>query len=224
MPDYVWYASYGSNLHTDRLNYYIQGGTPPGTNHYYPGMRDRTPPQETAALNLPGAIYFTWESPVWTGGVAFYAPEPPRTWPAGAAARAYLITTSQFADLQNQEMYRAPGPELDLTEVLATGRSQLGPGRYETLVHAADLGGWPVLTFTAPWNPHTVQLNSPSQRYLHMIISGLHEAHHWEAPQLLRYLAKLPGVDGNWPEAELRALIEATLESHGTSPQSAQPA
>ncbi|WP_280507269.1 histone deacetylase [Nocardia flavorosea] len=213
MLDYVWYASYGSNLHADRLSFYIEGGTPPGTDHLYPGMRDRTPPLKTQALNLPGSVYFAWESPVWTGGVAFYAPDPPPGWPTGAAARGYLLTAAQFSDLQTQEMYREPGPELDLTEVLRTGRSQLGPGRYETLVHADDLDGWPVLTFTSPWDPYTVALNKPSARYLRMVASGLHESHEWSPIQILSYLSDLPGIEGNWGGDELRLLLSETLET-----------
>lgn len=213
MPDYVWYASYGSNLHADRLAYYIEGGTPPGTDHLYPGMRDRTPPLKTRPLTLPGSVYFAWESPVWTGGVAFYAADPPPSWTTGAAARGYLLTTGQFSDLQTQEMYREPGPELDLTEVLRTGRSELGPGRYETLVHADDLEGWPILTFTSPWNPQTVELNKPSARYLQMVSSGLHESHGWNAAKILSYLSELPGIEGNWGGDELRALLSETLDS-----------
>ncbi len=212
MPDYVWYASYGSNLHAARLTYYIEGGTPPGTDHLYPGMRDRTPPLKTRPLTLPGVIYFAWESPVWTGGVAFYTPDPPSGWSTGAAARGYLLTAGQFADLQTQEMYREPGPELDLTEVLRSGRSQLGPGRYETLVHADDLDGWPVLTFTSPWNPDTVELNKPAARYLQMVSSGLHESHGWGVGQILGYLSELPGIAGNWRRSELHTLVRDALD------------
>lgn len=215
MPDYVWYASYGSNMHADRLNFYVEGGTPPGTSHVYPGMRDRTPPLKTRGIMLPGSVYFAWESPVWTGGVAFYAPEPAPGWVTGAAARGYLLTAGQFADLQAQEMYREPGGELDLTEVLRTGRSQLGPGRYETLVYADALDGWPVLTFTSPWNPPTVKLNKPSARYLQRLTTGLHESHNWDGPRIRRYLAELPGIQGRWDGGELGALVEEALKTAG---------
>lgn len=213
MPEYVWYASYGSNLDARRLAYYIEGGTPPGTTHVYPGFRDRTPPLKTQALTLPGSIYFAWESPVWTGGVGFYTPTPPLGWPAGAAAHGYLLTTDQFADLQAQEMYREPGADLDLSEVLQAGKSQLGPGRYETLVHADDLDGWPVLTFTSPWDPHTVALNSPAGRYLGMVVNGLHKSHGWDSVRIFSYLSKLPGIASEWGRTELRALVARALEA-----------
>ncbi|MBF6284474.1 histone deacetylase (plasmid) [Nocardia farcinica] len=213
MPDYVWYAAYGSNLHARRLAYYIEGGTPPGTDHTYPGFRDQTPPLKTRPLTLPGTIYFAWNSPVWTGGVAFYATEPRETWPKDAAVRGYLLTIGQFSDLLTQEMYRQPSDDLDLTEVLSTGRSQLGPGRYETLVLADELDGWPVLTFTSPWDIDTVELRRPSARYLRMISTGLHESHKWSASRIRDYLSNRPGIQGEWHHPELTDLVEQALTS-----------
>ncbi|MBF6358327.1 histone deacetylase [Nocardia higoensis] len=214
MPDYVWYAAYGSNLHAQRLAYYIEGGTPPGTNHVYPGFRDQTPPLKTRALTLPGTIYFAWNSPVWTGGVAFYATEPAAGWPTDAAVRGYLLTTGQFSDLLTQEMYREPSEDLDLTEVLTAGRSQLGPGRYETLVLADTIDGWPVLTFTSPWDVNTVELQRPSERYVRMVSSGLHEAHRWPAARIRDYLRERPGIRGEWRDEDLTEVVHQALSQH----------
>ncbi|MBF6138249.1 histone deacetylase [Nocardia otitidiscaviarum] len=210
----MWYAAYGSNLHAARLAYYLEGGTPPGTGHTYPGFRDRTPPLKTAPLTLPGTVFFTWESPVWTGGVAFYAAQPLPSWPTGTAARGYLITEQQFSDLHTQEMYRIPGeaPDLNLNEVLDTGRVQLGLGRYETLVHVGDYDGFPILTFTAPWDLKEVKLNRPSTRYLSMLAAGLRESHRWDGVAIFDYLANLPGIRDVWDPSELHALATATGE------------
>lgn len=212
-PEYVWYAAYGSNLDDRRMRYYREGGNPVGTIRHYPGFRDHTPPLKTSPLTLPGTIYFAWESPVWTGGVAFYAHQPADGWPRGAAARGYLLTRQQFSDLQTQEMYRVPGehPDLSLDEVLTTGRAQLGPGRYETLLHVGNLGGWPILTFTSLWDPTRVELRKPAARYLGMLASGLAEAHRWTAEQIVDYLAELPGVKGFWAPDPLRELVRAAI-------------
>ncbi|UAK36171.1 histone deacetylase (plasmid) [Nocardia asteroides] len=211
---HVWYAAYGSNLHARRLAYYIEGGTPPGTGHTYPGFRDRTPPLKTTPLTLPGSIYFAWQSPVWTGGVAFYADRPQDSWVKGAAARGYLLTYQQFSDLATQEMYRIPGetPDLDVEEIVANGKLQIGPGRYETLVHVNDVDGFPVVTFTSPWDTATVQIQKPSARYLGMLAAGLYESHKWEVSVILTYLSKLPGVEGRWDPEELHALVEAAAQ------------
>ena len=212
---HVWYAAYGSNLHARRLTYYREGGTPPGTDHTYPGFRDPTPPAKTTPLMLPGSIYFAWESQVWTGGVGFYAAEPTDGWPRGAAARGYLLTEQQFGDLLTQEMYRTPGEadDISLETVLRDGRAQLGPGRYETLVRAGDLDGVPILTFTSSWDPATVELRKPAARYISMIASGLHESHDWTAEKITAYLAELPGIQGLWQTSDLAALVEESVDA-----------
>ncbi len=210
----IWYAAYGSNLHARRLAYYIAGGTPPWTSHTYPGFRDGTPPRRTVPLRLPGTIYFAWQSPVWGGGVAFYADSPEVDWPVGAAARGYLLSRAQFADLLTQEMYRVPGQwyEPDLDQLSAAGRLRLGSGRYETLLHVGDLEGYPIVTFTAPWDPATVRLRRPAPGYLAMLAAGLREAHEWEHERVVDYLAALPGVRGQYDAAELAALAELPWE------------
>ncbi|MFB7877238.1 histone deacetylase [Nocardia sp. NPDC056064] len=204
---YVWYAAYGSNTHTARFDYYRLGGTPPATAHHYPGFRDRTPPASIAPLTLPGSLYFAWQSPVWTGGVAFYTDRPAAGWPTGVAARGYLLTVGQFGDLLAQEMYRRPGTDFDPAPVLTEGAVRLGPGRYETVLHAGTVEEIPVLTFTAPWHPETVVLQRPSARYLAMIADGLRAAHGWDTERIVRYLVVLPGVATHWTEPELRAAL-----------------
>jgi hypothetical protein len=204
---HVWYAAYGSNMHADRFAYYRDGGTPPGTGHTYPGFRDRTAPAAVAPLVLPGSVYFAWRSPVWTGGVGFYAARPAAGWPIGAAARGYLLTVGQFGDLLAQEMYRSPATDFDPAPVLADGAVRLGPGRYETVVHAGTRDGIPVLTFTSPWDPETVVLQRPSARYLTMIGAGLREAHGWDPDRVVEYLRVRPGIAGRWNEADLRGAL-----------------
>lgn len=204
---HVWYAAYGSNMHAERFAYYREGGTPPGTDHTYPGFRDPSEPAAVVPLILPGSLYFAWQSPVWTGGVGFYAVRPAAGWPIGAAARGYLLTVGQFGDLLAQEMYRTPSADFDPAAVLAAGSARLGPGRYETVVHAGTHEGIPVLTFTSPWDPETVALQRPSARYLTMIGAGLRAAHGWDFDRVVDYLRIRPGVAGHWDEADLRGAL-----------------
>lgn len=210
-PDMVWYASYGANMAPERLRAYIAGGTPPGGARANPGCRDRTPPREDRAVQLLGGVYFALESPMWGGGLALYDPELD----GAAAARAYLVTAAQFSDIAAQEMYRAPGTDLDLdldlTTVLRDGRERMGPGRYETLMHAGDLDGTPVLTFTAPWRAREVTPTAPSADYLTVIGRGLLDAHPWDAHEVARYLAECPGARGAWePDAVAALLADAS--------------
>ncbi|MFI6261331.1 histone deacetylase [Micromonospora sp. NPDC051006] len=210
---HLWYVAYGSNMHAARLNWYLTGGCPPGGRRTYPGCRDPRPPRRTAPVWLPGGVYFAGESRAWTGGMAFYDPQLP----GRAAARAYLLTTDQFADVAAQEMYRPPGADLHLiAEAVATGRATIGPGRYETLVCAGHRDGLPLLTFTAPGPASAMPWTPPAPVYLRMIARGLHEAHGWPAARIASYLADRPGVAGGWQRADVEALVTTELPAGAT--------
>ncbi|WP_344461527.1 histone deacetylase [Kitasatospora kazusensis] len=174
----------------DRLACYLAGGRPEGAVRGFPGCRDRRPPVRTVPLLLPGRLYFALESRVWTGGMGFYDPLDPGEMPACA----YLLTAGQFCDVAAQEMHRPPGADLDLGEVLATGRARFGPGRYETLVCPGGLDGYPVLTFTAPWRSAEAALNAPSAAYLGRLAAGLAAVHGWDAARIAAYLDSRPGA------------------------------
>ncbi|MFE6779187.1 histone deacetylase [Streptomyces sp. NPDC057702] len=202
---HLWYVAYGSNLHAARLASYLDGGVPPGGSVVHPGCRDPRPPERSVPVMLPGCLYFATYAPLWDGGRAFYDPDA-----AGeTAARGYLITHGQFSDIAAQEMYREPGADLDLTEVLAAGRASLGPGRYETLVHAGTLEGLPLLTFTAPWHVDDVPPLAPSAPYLRHLAAGLMEAHGWDADRAADYLAGCSGAAGHWTRPDIVALLAA---------------
>lgn len=202
-PERVWYVSYGSNMHAARLSCYLAGGTPSGARRRFPGCRNPRPPLRSIGCTLAGGVYFATYSPVWGGGRAFF--DPALTGPA--PVRAYLITAGQFADIAAQEMYRDPGADLDLGEVLATGHVELGPGRYEALLHTGYLDRYPLLTFTAPWRAADVAWTAPSAPYLRMLAAGLRQAHGWSGPRAAGYLADLPGARGHWTPAAVAAAL-----------------
>lgn len=193
-PDLVWYTAYGSNMHLDRLMYYIAGGCPPDGARAYPGCRDRRPPRAALPVLLPGQLYFSLESKVWTGGMGFYDPMDEGEMPA----RAYLITPEQFSDIAAQEMHESPGRDLDLAPALRLGSVCLGPGRYETLVCPGWIDGYPLLTFTAPWRRADAEVTRPSAAYLRNFASGLREAHGWSMKEAAAYLSARPGAAGAW--------------------------
>jgi hypothetical protein len=187
----VWYVSYGSNMSSARFACYLSGGRPPGGSRVNPGARDRTPPARTVPVDLPGTVYFAGESPQWGGGVAFYDHDEP----GWAAARGYLLTRGQFADIAAQEMYRVPQAGDPLAAMvlapLPDGRHELGPGRYETLLDVGRYDDRPLLTFTSPHGiehvPHTV----PSPTYLSMVADGLRESRSWDDERIASYLASI---------------------------------
>jgi hypothetical protein len=201
-PRLVWYVSYGSNMCANRLQCYLTGGTPAGALRAYTGCRDRRPPRRAIGYRLSGGIYFATESTVWGGGRAFYDPELAGT----APARAYLITSGQFADIAAQEMHGSPGGDIDLRPVLATGRAVMGAGRYETLLHVGNREKHPLLTFTAPWRAAEVPWTVPSASYLRILRAGLQQAHGWDVHRAASYLAGVPGAREPWTSAAIAAL------------------
>ncbi|GGO76702.1 histone deacetylase [Nocardioides deserti] len=192
----VWYVSYGSNMAADRLACYLEGGCPPGGSRHNPGARDTSPPLRSAAVDLPGTTYFAGRSPQWGGGVAFYD----HATPGRTAARAYLVTAAQLADIAAQEMYRVPAEGDPIEELvlgpLDGGRHEVGPGHYETLVEVGAADGAPMLTFTAPHGAEAVEHTRPSDAYLAVMAAGLRESRGWSVEQAAAYLASLqPGLD-----------------------------
>lgn len=204
-PVRVWYASYGSNMHMDRLGAYLAGGRPPGATRTYPGCRDHRAPERSIAVELPGCLYFATESPVWTGGRGFHDP----TAPGRTRARAHLVTVGQLSDIAAQEMYGTPGVDLDLEPVLRAGRHAVGAGRYETLICPGAVEGIPVLTFTAPWALADVEPVPPSAAYLRYLAGGLLESGPWRERDIADYLAACPGAAGHWTPARILELLTA---------------
>jgi hypothetical protein len=191
VPDHgeVWYVSYGSNMASGRLTCYLEGGCPPGGARTNPGARDPRPPRRSVPVELPGAIYFAGSSSQWGGGIAFYDHEAS----GPTAARGYLVTASQFADIAAQEMHRVPQPGDPLEEVVLAGidggRHHVGPGHYETLVQVGTRDGAAMLTFTAPHGIDHVEHTRPAPAYLSMLREGLRETHAWTEAEADAYLA-----------------------------------
>jgi hypothetical protein len=187
----VWYVSYGSNMSSVRFACYIEGGRPPGGSRTNPGARDPRLPVRSVPVDLPGTLYFAGESPQWGGGVAFYD----HARPGFTAARAYLVTAAQLADIAAQEMYRVPQDGDPLEEVvlapLQGGRHELGPGRYETLVEVGRRDGLPLLTFTSPHGADHVEHTRPAEAYLATVADGLRESRGWDDRRIASYFASL---------------------------------
>ena len=152
---------------------------------------------------MRGRLAFAWESPTWGGGIAFHEPDA-----AGAVlATAYLVTVGQFADVLEQEMWREPGSDVDLTEVVSTGRQVLGPGRYETLHLVGDLDGRPVVTFSSS-DIEALGLRAPAPPYVATIARGLRTAHGLVDDEIVDYLLACRGVDLAWDRASLTAAVK----------------
>ncbi|GAK12751.1 hypothetical protein [Geomicrobium sp. JCM 19039] len=117
--EYVWYASYGSNLHHDRFLCYIEGGTPEGSEKTEIGCTDPTNPVKSEKEMLPYPLYFAKQSQRWQNeGVAFIGTKPIAN--TETYSRKYLITKEQFLEVVQQEN-NGIDVSLDLKQVMANG-------------------------------------------------------------------------------------------------------
>lgn len=173
----------------ERFRCYLDGGCPPGATRVYPGARESATELDSRPFTMPGGLVFAWQSPTWGGGIAFYEPEAGD----GVLARAYLLTARQFADVLEQEMWRAPGTDLDLSEVLRAGRHTIGPGRYETLHLAGELEGRPVLTFSAA-DVEELGIHPPADAYVVTMARGLRDTHQLSTHRVVDYLLACRGI------------------------------
>ena len=210
----VWYVAYGSNLALERFSCYLYGGRPRGGTRVYPGCRDVTPPAQTAAVTVSGGLVFAGASKVWGGGSAFYNAAAPTQ----LAARAYLLTLDQLADVAAQEMWREPGGAyaLELAALLPEVAEihSLGPGRYETVVRLGELEGVPMFTVTHG-TVADLEPVAPTASYLRWIVTGLIEAHGWELARVVEYLHAAPGVQLGWTPGALLSVLDGDAGGGG---------
>lgn len=208
-PDLVWYVSYGSNLHRARFLSYLEGGRMPGGRRADAGCRDPSPPRADEALRLPFPLYFSGESRVWGGGVAFLDHTERRgTDGATTYARGYVISGGQFEDLVAQESKRPHAP-VDWPALTAAGRLTVGPGRYDEIVVVGERDGVTMVTFTHPAPLRDNPSTAPVIGYLDMLAEGLRDAHRLSDEAIAEYLCSHPGAAGAWTPDALRQALAA---------------
>lgn len=204
IPEYVWYASFGSNLAEDRFLCYIKGGKPPGSSKIEKGARDQSMPLDMKAIELPFSLYFSGYSERWGGGVAFIGltkQESKKT-----LGRMYLITKQQFVDVVNQEN-GLDESDINLSDVIKNQSFVMKESLYGNLLHVGNEASVPIFTFTYFKDQHDQEVTSPSKSYLTMLIKGYKETYTYKDEQIIEYLIDKPGVKDNWSHLELSQLV-----------------
>ena len=200
---YVWYASFGSNLCSERFRCYLRGGKVAGMSVEQPGARDQhvpftVPPTKecpTTSMVVPHRLFFAKVSPWWSnGGVAFLdVSESETDERMHSHLRLYRISLEQFCDVFAQENGLDPRDEgnwrrFTRDEVREMAKNKSGDHRIENswYGYCQALGAIgdvePILTFTLP--PEELRairtgvvddVNPPSQGYHDVIARGLVE-------------------------------------------------
>jgi len=205
---YVWYASYGSNLNKDRFLCYIKGGSPAGSTRVELGCKDPSLPIAETTFPLHHPLYFAKEAGGWQSqGVAFIGliyDQDMVTY-----SKKYLITIEQFLDVVKQEN-GGDHFEIDLNEVREQGSKIFRQNAwYGNIIYLGDDQGYPIFTFTAPWERDEVEMKKPSHNYLATIIKGLKTDYTNE--EIFYYLQNKPGITGFYTDEELAKVIAVAV-------------
>lgn len=201
---YVWYASYGSNLNSKRFLCYIKGGNPAGSTRVETGCKDPTPPKDVSTFTIHYPLYFAKKALGWQSqGVAFIGLNQAAD--TVTYSKKYLITLEQFLDVVKQEN-NGTECEIDFNVVKEKAFKIFRKNAwYGNILYLGEDKGYPIYTFTAPWDMAEVECNKPSHPYLRTIINGLKTD--FTNEEIYSYFKNKPGIRGNYTEEELAQVI-----------------
>lgn len=202
---YVWYASYGSNINADRFLCYIKGGQPEGSAQIEIGCKDPSFPVDESTFTIDLPLYFAKEAARWESqGVAFIGLNPDKE--NHTYSKKYLITGEQFLDVVKQEN-NGLNFEIDLHEVKQKGSKVFRRHSwYGNILYLGDENGFPIYTFTAPWDINEVEWKKPSPAYLKTIIKGLSK--NYSNEEIFAYFQSKPGIKDQYSGYELALLLK----------------
>lgn len=163
--DYVWYASYGSNMLYERFLTFIKGGYCRFNGVEYKGCRNKLIPKDSRPIAIPYNMYFGNEGSVWgDSGVAFLNVEKY----GQALGRMHLITGEQFEDILSQQ--------------------ERGENWYNQSVSLGEYNGIQIVTFT---NKSARPYNDPCDSYLEVLRMGLKETYPLMSDfEIMKYLVQ----------------------------------
>jgi hypothetical protein len=204
--EFIWYASYGSNILEQRFLCYIQGGRPVGSTKTYSGSSDKTPPLRKEQIIINMELYFAGSSSVWdNGGIAYIAPSLNSSFKT--LGRMYLISKQQFLDLLNQEAFNLKSIPINFNKAISDKSLIFDSNSlYNTIIFLGMKDGFPIFTLTAKGKVH--EANKPSESYLKIIIKGLKETYQLNDEEIRDYFISKSGIDSNYNKEELARIIK----------------
>jgi hypothetical protein len=164
-------------------------------------------------------LYFSQQSSLWRGGVAFIKSTPSFDSTKDVSfGRRYLITKEQFVQVVRQECnLKATDSSLEMDFESASKSSQymIGPDSkcrwYGRIINLGSSFGITMFTFTAKWEDDAAEYSSPSEDYLRLIIEGLKETHNLSDREIAKYLVSTPGINGRKTLEELETLAMGVI-------------
>lgn len=204
--DYIWYASYGSNILEERFLYYIKGGQPIGATKNYSGCTDKSLPIDKEEIYINSELYFAKKSKTWNkGGVCFIKTNfDPQVQTLG---RMYLITKQQFIDVVRQETANENNLNIDFERAISEGSLIFNDGSwYGNLIYLGTQNNLPIFTFTNQDNID--EANKPNENYLRTIVKGIQETYNLSTTEIVDYFILKSGIANNFTREQLTKIVE----------------
>jgi len=207
IDDYIWYASYGSNLSRERFLCYIKGGVPKYTAKKYSGCLDKADPIEERPITLFYELYFAKSSPTWCGSAVAFIKS--RKSDSVTLGRCYLITVIQLIGIACQENNKSvSNNEYYKNEfvkyILTHERSFLNPrdpsdsigapSWYGKLFRIGKEDGKLIFTLTATWSDNYSDYEKPNEYYLRTMANGLRETYNLNVNETVNYFVEKMGI------------------------------
>lgn len=177
--EYIWYASYGSNMSRERFMCYIEGGRPPGAKKTQQRMSVWSEPTHDTEIKISHEMYFAKRARNWgNGGVCFIGPAEPDNNRAETRCRIYRITRQQFIELiadENKADRESVARELKDLDFKNDKSRAFGDGWYNLVLRVGQHGdGYPIWTFTQSGDERDARV-APSPEYITTLVRGLAE-------------------------------------------------
>jgi len=212
--EYIWYASYGSNILEERFLFYILGGKPIGSTKEYIGSKDKTFPIKNEEIYINSELYFAKKSSTWNGGgVCFININFDKQ--IQTLGRMYLITKEQFLDIVRQETGTENSLNFDIKDVMNNGFSIVKERSwYVKIIYLGNQDDYPIFTISSEIN---FDPTKPDKNYLKTIIRGLQETYNLNEEEIKDYLITKRGIINNYTSDELLSIIIDGNQAVGNS-------
>lgn len=206
--EYVWYASYGSNILEERFNCYIEGSKYKHNSKSEYGCINKSLPIDSRSYIFNIGLSFAFNSYKWNGGgVAFLDKNLSNK---KTFAKIYKITKEQFTHIFMQENGLNPHKDelmVDFTSLSKDKSLIVSDSWYGLILEVDEIDGLPVYTFT---NPNVLnEYNCPSPEYLQTIISGIKSSRDIPNKQIIDAFKEYNGIKDNDECIDLESFINS---------------
>lgn len=208
MSEYVWYASYGSNISKERFMCYIQGGQAKGALTKEEGCKDKSDPIQCKNISIQRQQYFAKSAKRWQNKAVAFLDSKAST--HVTLGKMYLVKKDQFEDVVKQENAMPVDRYLDikLDEAEQMGSALISKSWYGRILYLGKEDGYPIFTFTNTKDLKDEHMDAPSKEYILMIASGLIENYKFTLEDISHYFYEKLGVSKEYSLEDVKNILK----------------